>query len=166
MAVTELMPWNRSRRLPVQRVDTLQGGRDPFVSLYHEMNRLFDDVWNGFGLVSSDYNHPATPSVDLVETEEDFRLSVELPGVDGKDVEVLLTDEALTIRGEKKMEDEDRERRFSERFYGRFERRISLPDEVEADKVEASFRNGVLTVKLPRSVKAQEKVRRIPLQAA
>jgi HSP20 family protein len=103
----------------------------------------------------------------MVETDEDFRVSAELPGVDGTDIEVLLTeDNTLTIRGEKKIEDEDRERRLHERFYGRFERRISLPDEVEADKVEASFKNGVLTVKLPRSAKAKESVRRIPLQAA
>ncbi|HET8551509.1 MAG TPA: Hsp20/alpha crystallin family protein [Gammaproteobacteria bacterium] len=167
MAVTELMPWNRSRRLPVQRVDALQD-RDPFLALHREMNRLFDDIWNGFGFSPSPaYEQFGTPSVDMVETDEDFRVSAELPGVDGKDVEVLLTeDNTLTIRGEKKIEDEDRERRLRERFYGRFERRISLPDEVEADKVEASFKNGVLTVKLPRSAKAQENVRRIPLQAA
>lgn len=166
MAVTELMPWKRSQRLPVQRIEPLQD-RDPFLALYREMNRLFDEVWNGFGFSPvSAYDHYGAPSVDLVETDEGFRLSAELPGVDGKDIEVLLTEDTLTIRGEKKSEDESRERRVGERVYGKFERRISLPDEVEADKVEASFKNGVLSVRLPRSGKAQENVRRIPLKAA
>lgn len=167
MAVTQLIPWQRNHRLPVQRSDALQDSRDPFLALHREMNRLFDDVWNGFGFMSPTYERGGAPSVDLIATDDGFRLTAELPGVDGKDVEVLLTeDNTLTIRGEKKSEDENRERHVGERFYGRFERRISLPEEVEGDKVEASFRNGVLTVTLPRSVKSQENVRRIPLQAA
>jgi HSP20 family protein len=83
--------------------------------------------------------------------------------MDQKDVEVLVDDNVLTIRGEKRSETEDQGRRFSERYYGRFERSIALPFEVEDEKVEASFENGVLTVTLPKSAKAKEKAKRIAI---
>jgi HSP20 family protein len=89
------------------------------------------------------------PQVEVVESDKDIRVSAELPGLGDKDVEVLMHDGVLTIRGEKKSEIEDKERAFSERYYGRFERRIPLSREIEEDKVDASFRNGVLTVTLP-----------------
>jgi HSP20 family protein len=79
-----------------------------------------------------------------------------------KDIEVLVDDNVLTIRGEKRSETEDQGRRFSERYYGRFERSIDLPFEVEDEKVEASFESGVLSVTLPKSAKAQ-KAKRIAI---
>lgn len=78
-------------------------------------------------------------------------------------IEVLLDDGVLTLRGEKRSETEDKDRQFSERFYGRFERRIPLGYEVEEDKVAAAFKNGVLTVTLPKSPNAQSKVKRIAI---
>ena len=89
-----------------------------------------------------------------------MRVSAELPGLNEKDVEVLMEDGGLTIRGEKKSEVDDKERQFSERYYGRFERRIPLGFEVEADKVAAEFKNGVLSVTLPKSAKAQANAKR------
>jgi HSP20 family protein len=86
----------------------------------------------------------------------------ELPGLEQKDVEVELANDVLTISGEKKSETEDKERLFSERYYGRFERRIPV-DDVDQDKVAASFNNGVLTVTLPKSPTAQQKVKRIAI---
>ncbi|MBB4039912.1 HSP20 family protein [Microvirga flocculans] len=137
----------------------------PFMTLHREMNRLFDDVFSRFegGMPSLLGRMPTWPSIEAVETDKDVRVSAELPGLDEKDVEVLVDDDVLTIRGEKKAEAEDKERRFSERYYGRFERVIPLPFAVEDDKVEASFNNGVLTVTLPKSAKAQEKAKRIPV---
>ena len=90
------------------------------------------------------------------ELKVEAELPGELPGLDEKDVEVLLRDGELILRGERKSETEDRERRMSERYYGRFERRIALPAEVEEDKVSASFKRGILTVKLPKSQQALE----------
>src|SRR5215217_5727283 len=87
----------------------------------------------------------------------------EMPGLEEKDIELLLNEDVLTIRGEKKAETEDRERGFSERYYGSFERVIPLPFEVEEDQAEASFMNGVLTVTLRKSAKAQQKAKRIPI---
>jgi HSP20 family protein len=83
--------------------------------------------------------------------------------LDEKDVEVLVDNDVLTIRGEKRSETEDQERRFSERYYGRFERVIPLPFAVEEDRAEASFNNGVLTVTLPKSAKAEDKAKRIAI---
>lgn len=171
MSVRELIPWKRNRSVPVQRAaGTAADVRDPFLALHREMNRLFEDFWSGFGSfggfgLAGAAEGWSAPTVDLVETDDGYRLTAELPGVDEKDIEVLIADNTLTVRGEKKNEYEDRERALSERFYGRFERRIPLPTEVQEDRVEASFRNGVLTVTLPRSAKAQS-ARRIPLKAA
>jgi HSP20 family protein len=123
-------------------------------------------VFNRFeGGVPSLLNRmPAWPSVEVAETDKDVRIVAELPGMDEKDVEVTVDDDVLTIRGEKKAEMEDKERRFSERYYGHFERRIPLPFEVEDDKAEASFANGVLTVTLPKSPKAETKTKRIAIK--
>lgn len=88
-----------------------------------------------------------------------------MPGLEQKDIEVELANGVLAIRGEKKTETEDNDRLFSERTYGRFERRIPV-DEVERDKVNASFKNGVLTVTLPKSPSAQEKARRIAINGS
>jgi len=140
----------------------------PFLQLHREMNRLFDDVFSGLG---SGMPGLATrglgwPSVEMVETEQGLRVSAELPGLDDKDVELTIDDGVLTLRGEKRAETTDRERGYSERSYGRFERVIALPFAVEEDKAEASFKNGVLSVTLPRSAKASEHGRRIAINGA
>ena len=145
---------------------------NPFLTLHREMNRLFDDVFNRFdaGLPSSLLGRVPSwsggwPSLEVNASDNELRVSAELPGMDEKDVEILVDDGVLTIRGEKKSETEDQGRRFSERYYGRFERSIALPYEVEEDKASASFQNGVLTVTLPKSAKAQEKAKRIAINA-
>jgi HSP20 family protein len=97
------------------------------------------------------------------ETAKEVKVTADLPGLEQKDVSVELTGGMLTISGEKKRETEDKERRFSERFYGRFERVIPV-DDIEADKVDASFKNGVLTVTLPKSPTAKDKVKKIPIK--
>ena len=164
MAVRDLIPWSRTRpSVP----STMQRGEElsPFLTLHREMNRLFDDVFNRFdsGVPSLFRSMPSWPTIEVIPSENEVRVSAELPGMDQKDVEVLVDDNVLTIRGEKRSETEDQGRRFSERYYGRFERSIALPFEVEDEKVEASFENGVLTVTLPKSAKAQEKAKRIAI---
>lgn len=89
-----------------------------------------------------------------------------MAGLDQKDVDIQIEEGVLTIRGEKKAEVEDKERGYSERSYGRFERRVGLPRGIERDKASATFRNGVLTITLPRSEAANENVRRIPIHGA
>jgi HSP20 family protein len=160
----DLIPWGRNERS--SSVPSAYRGEEvsPFLTLHREMNRLFDDVFSRFdSTMPSVFNQiSAWPSVEVVETDKDIRIAAELPGMDEKDVEVSVSDDILIIRGEKKAEI-DKERHFSERYYGRFERRIPLPFEVEDDHAEASFENGVLTVTLPKSPKAEAKTKRIAI---
>ena len=164
MTMRDLIPWGRNQQTPSRYRE--QG--DPFMTLHREMNRLFDDVFRGFDIspFGSMGRMPGWPNVEVVETDKDVKVAAELPGLDEKDVEVLMSDGVLTIRGEKKSKVEDKERAFSECTYGRFERRIPLGWEVEEDKVEASFRNGVLTVTMPTSGTAAAQVKRIAINSA
>ena len=165
MNMRDLIPWGRNAQTTPS---PYREEGDPFMTLHREMNRLFDDVFRGldiapFGSFGAMGRMAGWPSVEVIDTDKDIRVSAELPGLDEKDVEVLMSDGVLTIRGEKRSEVEDRERAFSERTYGRFERRIPLGWDVEEDKVNASFRNGVLTVTMPKSAKAAAKARRIAI---
>jgi len=161
MAIKDLIPWsNRGREVTMRRGEESH----PFLTLHREMNRLFDDAFRGFDLLGSDRLFDRTtggwPNIEVSETGKEIKVTAELPGLEDKDVQVELANGELAIRGEKQTETEDKDRLFSERYYGRFERRIPV-DEVEEDKVDASFKNGVLTVTLPKSPTAQQKVRRI-----
>src|SRR3954447_7708636 len=160
MALRDLITWGRDQpSIPSRRGEEVS----PFLTLHREMNWLFDDVFNSFGSPSLIGRMPAWPSVEVVQSDKDIRVSAELPGLDEKDVEVLVDGDVLTIQGEKRAETEDKERRFTERTYGRFERVILLPFAVEEDKAEASFNNGVLTVTLPRSAQAEDRAKRIAI---
>jgi HSP20 family protein len=167
MAFRDLISWNRGRDVTVRRGEEF----NPFAALHREMDRMFDEVFRGFDLAPfggrsfnrSGWHHgwTAWPHVEVSETDSELRVSAELPGIDEKDVEVELTNGILVIKGEKKTESEHKDRWFSERYYGRFERRIAI-DDVQADKVSASFNNGVLTVTLPKTASARN-VKRIAI---
>jgi HSP20 family protein len=101
------------------------------------------------------------PQIEVAKRKKEIKVTVELPGLDEKDVRVALSDNTLVIEGEKESEAEDKNRWFSDRHYGYFERRIPLNWEVEEDRVSASFQNGLLMVTLPKSAKAQEHTKRI-----
>ena len=100
----------------------------------------------------------------MSETDKDVKVTAELPGLEENDVGVELANGVLVIKGEKKTETEDRSRRFSERYYGRFERRIPVED-VDEDKISPSFKNGVLTVTMPKLPQAESKVKRIAINS-
>lgn len=163
MAIRDLIPWNRGREMTVRRADEV----NPFVTLHREMNRLFDDVFRGFDLASFGSDRffdraMSWPNIEVSETDKDVKVTAELPGLEENDVHVELVNGALAIRGEKKTETEDKDRLFSERYYGRFERRIPVED-VDEEHVSAVFKNGVLTVTMPKLPPAQSKVRRITI---
>ena len=163
MNVRDLVPWalGDRERSPATRSDSIS----PVVSLHREMNRLFDDVFRGFDDSRFWGGRSAWPSVDVEETEREYRVTAELPGLEERDVEVLLQDGLLTVRGEKKSESESRNRSYSERFYGRFERQITLDRDVDDSAVKATFKNGVLTVTVPKSEHSSERSKRIPINA-
>jgi HSP20 family protein len=163
MAIRDLIPFSRGRDIAVRRGDDV----NPFLTLHREMNRLFDDVFRGFDLApfgSDRFFDRAMgwPNIEVSETDREVKVTADLPGLEEKDVQVELANGTLAIKGEKRSETEDRDRLFSERYYGRFERRIPVED-VDEDKVSAAFKDGVLTVTMPKVPQAQSQVKRIAI---
>lgn len=147
-------------------------GRDPFTSFRREMDRLFDDFFTPVAGEGRSFAAPGAaaalwPSLDVDETPQAYTVTAELPGLTEKDIELTLRDNALVLSGEKRSErnQEDGGRRWSERSFGRFERVIPLEAEVDADKVQATCRSGVLTVTLPKNENARDKTRRIEVKS-
>jgi HSP20 family protein len=130
-------------------------GRD-FARLQDEVNRLFD---TSQGLSRSTESYGWTPSVDVFEDTEGVTFKFDLPEVDAKDVDVRLEDGTLTVRGERKLEREDRRESYHriERSYGMFARSFTLPATLEADKASAEHKNGVLRIFVPKRAEAKPK---------
>jgi len=167
-------------KLPVknEKKAPSENGWRPLQSLRHEVDRLFDafDNWRmpssdsmfafaPFGRVMTSLQ---TPAADIAETEKDYEITAELPGMDEKNVEVSLANGGLVIRGHKEEQKEEKKKDYflSERQYGTFERYFGIPEGVEADKIAATFKNGVLTVTLPKSAKMQASEKKISVKAA
>jgi len=139
---------------------------EPFTSLRRDMDRLFEDFSRESG-----WGPPAlagagtAPRLDVSETDSEIRIEAELPGVDEKDLEVVLSDGRLTIKGEKKQEKEEKKKDFHlvERSYGSFARSIGLPFEADPGQVKASFAKGVLTVTVPKPPQVKAKEKKIPI---
>jgi len=133
------------------------------------MNRLFDDFFEsaplarwGEGIDLSGF----APRVNVTESDKEVKVSAELPGMDEKNVEISLTPEALTIQGEKTVEHkgDDKGYKYMERSYGSFQRTIPLPAEVDADKAQAVYEKGVLTVTLPKKETAKPRGKRVEIK--
>ena len=105
------------------------------------------------------------PKVDITETKDNFLITAELPGIDEKNVDITLDGETLTIKGEKKETGEDKQGKFysRERSYGQFQRSFEVPTIINQNKIDASFSNGVLTVKMPKTPEAKKEVKKIPI---
>ena len=152
----------------------------PFETLRREVDRLFDDFDGGFfrqfprpmfdvaPFSGREIKWPAAPAVDFTDTEKAYELTAELPGMDEKNVEVKVANGVLTIKGEKQDEKEEKKKDYylRERNYGSFERSFQLPEGVDPDKIEASYKKGVLTVTLPKKPEAQKASKKIDVKAA
>lgn len=152
MTINDLVPWKwGEKKVPVRR----EVEENPFYMMQREMDRLFNGFFDrNFEMTPFGESFGAfTPSVDVTENDKELTVSAELPGLAEKDIEVSLTRDVLTIRGEKKAEKEDKGDNYyrMERSYGSFQRSIPLPTRVDADKVDATFKNGVLTITLPKT---------------
>jgi HSP20 family protein len=147
----------------------------PLLSLRERIDRVFDEFTGGFPFPAGDlwgFEFPGMralgrtlPAADLAEQDGAYRLTVELPGMEERDVEVSLSGDVLTIRGEKKEEREEKgkDRYVSERRYGAFQRAFRLPETVDRDKITASFKKGLLEIVLPKAPEAQKAQRKIPV---
>jgi len=109
----------------------------------------------------------AAPAVDVAESEKAYEITVELPGMDEKNIEVKVSNGSLTIKGEKQEEKEEKKKDYylHERHFGSFERSFALPDGVDSNKIEAAFKKGVLTVTLPKKPEAQKPAKKIEVKA-
>ena len=163
MRVSDLIPW-RERELGAQ-----SSNERSTQSLREEMNRLFQDFYRAFEMTAGEGGTMASfnPSVNLSEDEDGYEATVELPGMDEEDIELILGRKGLTIRGEKREEHEDEGKSFyhRERAYGYFERTIPLPTEaIDHSNVTATFDRGILKVTLPRREHEATERRRIEVK--
>lgn len=161
MAFRSLVPFGGTRGVGRQLT-----GDDPYTSLRREMDELFEDfLGNGLGRLPS--TDRLAPPLDVSEDDKAITVTAELPGVEEKDIDVSLSDDVLTIRAEKSAETERKDERvhMSERSYGSYSRSIRLPFGVDEAKVEAGFKNGVLTVTLPKPPEVQRSARKIEVRS-
>jgi HSP20 family protein len=161
------MYWPTLRPSARGRTEVAGGDGDPFSAFRREMDRLVDSFGRDFGGPPSGRAGTMMPSIDISETDAELKVEAELPGVDQNDVEVVVSDNLLTIKGEKKAEKEEKKKDYHlvERSYGGFARQITLPFAAEPDKAKASFKNGILTVTLPKPPEMKAKARKIAIKA-
>jgi HSP20 family protein len=140
----QLTPWRRPHRRDITR-----------------FNREMDTLWDRFfsDMPFAGFEREWMPSVDVAESDGDITVRAELPGLEAKDIDLNISGDLLSIRGEKKSKEEVKEDDYFSResYYGSFQRSIRLPAEVQSDKVDASFKNGVLDIKLPKFETTQSK---------
>ncbi len=187
MDFKKLVPWNwfeneegsEGKIIPIQHTEHVPGAQmQPMQQLQTEMDRIFNNFFRGFSPPFAGFgNMPSLrfpgmgeglhkPTLDISSSDKEYRISVEVPGVDEKEVKVEVANNRLTIRGEKKQEKEEKDKNFYrvERSYGSFQRVLSLPEDAEQDKIKASFKRGVLTLTIPRKALPASEVKKIKIE--
>jgi HSP20 family protein len=165
---------------PAQRTETRPAPMEAFHAFRQEMDRMFDRFWRGFGMPSfrrmfesepswstgSEFAF-TTPAVNFGEDDKAFHLTAELPGLSEKDIHVNLSGDMLTITGEKREEKEEKEKNYhwSERRFGSFRRAIQVPPYIDRDRIAANFKNGVLSITLPKTPEGIQQQKRIEVKA-
>lgn len=160
------MHWPTLR--PFGRRSEVAVGEDPFTSLRREMDRLFENFGRDLGWPAPEGRAVAmAPSIDVSETEAEIKIEAELPGIDEKDVEVVISDNVLTVKGEKKADKEEKKKDYHlvERSSGSFSRSLTLPFAADPAKAKASFKNGVLTISMPKPPEVKAKAKKIAINA-
>ena len=159
MNMRDLIPWGRNRNLTAS---SQSDNANPFWALHREMNRMFDEFARGFNIPAFSTGWSASwPHIEVNETDDDVKVVAELPGLEEKDIEVTMHNGMLTLGGEKRSETQGAV--YSERWHGRFERSLQLGPDVDPEKVNAGFKNGVLTITVPKRPEAKRQVKRIPI---
>lgn len=165
MAISDLIPWKRTH-IPVKRESERQSDTalpGSAIDLWQDMDQWFDEFWSRWGMTPTRwFDQPWTsfsPRLDVVENDKQLQISVELPGLDEKDFQVSLSHHQLTISGQKKEEKEQKGQNYyrMERSYGSFQRTVPLPDGVDESNVQATFKQGVLTITLPKTQVIEER---------
>lgn len=169
MTIKDLVPkiGHGRNRMPVRR-----GELEPFHDFQRQMNRLFDDFLGDFPLArrwsaSEDLSASFSPRVDVSETDKEVTVSAELPGMDEKDISVEMDDAALTIRGERKEDKEEKGKNWHsrEQSYGAFHRIVPMPASVDGGRATAKFKKGLLTITVPKREEAQARRKTIAIES-
>ena len=166
MNLGSLIPWRDKTQVDAYP----ETYSDPFASFRREVDRMFDDFFSSASRGMQPWNagwHAMAPRIDISDSDKELVLTAEMPGLDEKDFEVTLAGDILTIKGEKKTENEDRNGNayYVERRFGSFSRSVRLPFAAGDQQVEANYDRGVLTVRVARPPEAQRNVRRIEVKA-
>jgi HSP20 family protein len=137
-----------------------------FEKMRREMDRLWDSFFEGGPVRRAREEGEWLPSLDVSETKSDLVVKAELPGIDPKDIDISVNEGVLTIKGEKRQEKEEKEEGYHlvERSYGSFTRSIRLPREIQNEKINASYKNGILKITLPKSEEAKKKEIKIKVE--
>jgi HSP20 family protein len=167
MRVSDLIPWKQARGSE----PAVRNERDPVAALQSDVNRAFADFLRMVNLPMANWSGAfadggAGVQVDVEETDKEVRVSAELPGIDESDIDVRVSDGMLVISGEKRADRKVDENGYilHERSFGRVERALPVPDGIDADAAQATFKNGVLTVTIPKTAQAQNSAKRIPVK--
>ncbi|GGY38427.1 Hsp20/alpha crystallin family protein [Parvularcula lutaonensis] len=180
MKVRDLVPWGRRKNADHAPALRFRGGRDhrqdrerPLDLFQDEMNDVFERFFRRFDAPSFDrfgglFGGVPQPLVDVSETDKEIKIVVDLPGLDEDDIDVSVTGNLLTVRGERREERDEDERGFvvHERTIGTFYRSIPLPPGIDPDKAKAEFKRGVLKVRIPKTADAAGHTKRIEVKAA
>lgn len=162
--MTHLINWKRATPISIQRRN------NPLLSLQNELDKAMSDLGNMFEIPYSPLgnfeNLAITPSVDIVDDKENFKVEAEMPGIDENDIKVSIGDGLLTIKGEKTVSSKNEGKNYLMREigYGSYERSIPLPDSVDTDKAKASFKKGMLWVQIPKKAESVRKSRDLPIE--
>jgi HSP20 family protein len=189
MNMSKLAPWNWFKKEEEHEGSSVPSKRDdqavpvrqthPLSQIHNEIDRLFDDAFRDFGfpslrtgrrrlfpsLTRTDW---LKPTLDLAATDQEYTVSVELPGVETNEVKLELVNDTLRVSGEKRQEKEEKEKDFyrMERSYGSFQRVLSLPEDADQENIKAVFKNGVMTITLPRKSLPQSAVKQIDVKTS
>lgn len=184
MEITKLNPWNWFRKedeqdkvLPVKQQGRGEAhpAANPLVGIHTEVDRIFDQAFHNFGLSPSFFGANSLfakgtdafrPKVDIGGSEKEYTITAELPGINEKDISIELKGDALIISGEKKQEEKTEEKGYYrvERSYGSFQRMLNVPDDADTENIKAKYKNGVITIVLPRTKNIESETRKIAIE--
>lgn len=167
MSLLNLIPWKNQKK----QIATNYNSPDSTLDIQRNMNRIFDNFFNTSLELSPMFNlwdgqpEGFTPQLDVIRTEKEYRIEVEMPGIKEEDIEITLEQDRINIQGEKKAEKVEKGASFyrSERVFGAFQRSFPLPQDVDPEKIKAAFKNGILTLTLPRHKELKDSGKHIPI---
>lgn len=186
MDIKKMVPWNWFKKEEENSGKGVSAyterGREavfpayhPMMRLHQEIDRMFDEFHRGFGWPFNNFDEPfrnpmavglLKPTLDISAGDTEYAITVEVPGVDEKDIQLELVNDTLNIRGEKKQEKEEKDKDFCriERSYGSFHRVLSLPEDADQDGIQAVFKNGVMKITIPRKALPQAETKKIAIK--